>query len=121
MLFEYGEIGRRNYLIFQLFDFLFIPCYVIGLTALTVRAYKVSGKPNCVVSWLCLSPILLGISDGLENLSLIVLVVNNSAQLMLLGDVAGYLTLLKHLMTLAVMLVLIVGGINRMKITVKRT
>jgi len=120
MLGEYGETGRSNYLLFQFFDFIFIPCYVLGLASLLIRIFQVNEIQNKFTFWICLMPLILGVSDLLENLSLVVVVLEYPRELPVLAGLAGYLTALKHVFTFVVFGAVVIGCLNRAKIWLAR-
>jgi len=65
-------------------------------------------------------PLILGVSDLLENLSLVVVVLEYPKELPVLAGLAGYLTALKHVFTFVVFGAVVIGCLNRAKIRLAR-
>lgn len=107
---NYGAEGRDLYLRFIAADFIFIPIYSLGfafLITLTVRS--ICSKND---SWLFLNmlPIGIGLFDCIENISILGLLLSYPDTSPIIGMLASIATLLKHLLTLATLLILGYGG-----------
>jgi hypothetical protein len=101
-----GTEGRRAYLILHLVpDLLFPTCYALAF-ACTSAWFLVRLLPlDHPVQWLCLTPLISGLADILENLSLVVANLSHPTRIDWLTHVSSVLTKIKFgLMPIGVVL-----------------
>jgi hypothetical protein len=88
--------GRRYHLIFQVLDLLLIPVYAsLFATTIAYTFQRLFGRGSPVVNLGIVVPVLAGLVDYAENVSLLTLLWTYPEPLLALAAVSGVLTMLK--------------------------
>ncbi len=108
---HYGIAGRDLYMNFLAADFIFIPTYGFAFAFLMLRLVRAVCGEKDTLSWLVVLPFVIGLFDITENLSTLTTLIIYPQTNMIIGTIAGYATMIKHILTLLALLILGVGGI----------
>lgn len=103
---RYGAQGRELYLKFLAADFIFIPVYSLGFALLFTRAVRAKFGESDDWLWLNLLPIGIGLTDCLENLCILGMLLICPETNLALGSLSGLATLCKHVLTFVSLLCL---------------
>jgi hypothetical protein len=101
---HYGLAGRELYFRFLAADFVFIPVYSLAFAFLMTRALRALCAESNSWSWLNLLPLGIGILDGVEDLSILVMLSLYPDTAVVFGTLSGIATLCKYLLTLLALL-----------------
>lgn len=108
----YGEEGRERYFIFQLLDFVFVSTYVLALLLVVYRLARGVSDSRWSVFFILL-PLLIGLFDLIENSLLMAQLKMYPTSMVLVGDIAGVATCAKHVLTMLIVLVIVLLGLNK--------
>jgi len=108
---HYGEAGRALYRGFLATDFVFIPVYSLGFALLLTRLLRALTGEGSGWMRLNLLPLVIGLFDVVENLSILSLLAEYPHPPAIIGTLAGIATLCKWLLTALALLVLGIGTV----------
>jgi hypothetical protein len=108
---HYGAAGRALYSRYLFADFLFIPCYSLGLALLITRALWALWGETTARLPLNLLPFGIALFDIIENVCIAAMLRLYPAESVVLGTLSGVATFAKTLLTATTLLFLAGAGI----------